>query len=133
MISPRSTSRIGRSMRVFGAANGGRASREPKRLTAGRARSVSEPTVWGLKPERRAQGSDRHRGSGGAGDSAAEVELGSGLVGSSAGGGDDDLLGSNPEVVEDAAGDGRIGDEREHAQMITAARALGHLIAEDPA
>ena len=89
--------------------------------------------VWGRKPERRAQPSDRHRGSGGGGKSAAEIELGEGLVRSGPRGGDDHLLGSDLQVVEDAAGDGRIGDEREHAQGIAAARALGDLVAEHPA
>ena len=55
------------------------------------------------------------------------------MVGSSPGGGDDHLLGCDPEVVEDAGGDHRIGDEREHAQMIAATRALGDLVAENPA
>lgn len=112
-------------MRLFVAASAAGASRcwgEPDRLKLGRATSVRELTNGRQGSERRAQPSERRRGSGGGGESAAEVELGEGLVGSIPGGGDHHLLGSDAEVVENAAGDHRIGDEREHAQMIAAAR-----------
>ena len=38
-----------------------------------------------------------------------------------------------PEVVENAGGDLGVGDKREHAKRIAAARALGDVVPENPA
>ena len=70
------------------------------------------------------------------GGSAAEVELGTQILGRRAGGCNRcnrHEVGGESEVVENVCSDPRLGDEREHAQMITAARTLGDLLAEHPA
>ena len=42
-------------------------------------------------------------------------------------------VGAQAEVFEDVCSDPQIGDEREHAQGIAATRALGDVVAENPA
>ena len=42
-------------------------------------------------------------------------------------------VGGQAEVFEDVCGDVSVGNERDHAQGIAAARALGDLVAENPA
>ena len=107
---------------------------EPKRLNRGRAASVSELTSGGSQHGRTAHARGRHRGSGGeAWKLRAEVELGGRVIGRSACGGERHGVGVQPKVFEDVRSDAWIGDEREHAQMIAAARALGDLVAEHPA
>ena len=67
------------------------------------------------------------------GNSGAELELGYRGIGRSACRGDRHDVGGQAEVFEDMCGDAGIGDEREHAEGICAARALGDLVAEHPA
>ena len=66
-------------------------------------------------------------------NSGVELELGSRGIGRSACWGDRHDVGSQAEVFEEMCGDPGIGDEREHAEGIAAARALGDLVAEHPA
>ena len=64
--------------------------------------------------------------------SGAEVELEGRNVGRSACWGDRHDVGGQAEVFEDVGGDPGIGDEREHTEGITAARALSDIVAEHP-
>ena len=87
-------------------------------------------TVGRLGTERAAQARGEHRGNGVEGEirgrnSGAELELGDRVVGWSACGGDRHEVGGQAEVFEDVCGDVSVGNERDHAQGIAAARALG--------
>jgi len=67
------------------------------------------------------------------GNSDAELELGDSGIGRSPCRGDRHDVGGQAEVFEDMYGGAGIGEEHEHAEGISAARALGDLVAEHPA